>query len=236
MVPRWRKSSPRPISVRLPPTGHWPPCKKVHYVAQDPENRKYILGNALTDISRQAELVDLASIVRRPMRRLADVSGDTIFFVIPEGAATVCIARELGDYPVRTLTQDRGDRIPMGVGGGALAIYSILSDARRKACNKINANWIKEFGLNEARLEEGRDHFVKHGYALNRGMVYPETSAIGLPVIDADDRIFGAFAIGSIISRMTLQRINDLLFPALKNEVQVLRERLRDFPGRGAHG
>ncbi|GAB5471126.1 MAG: IclR family transcriptional regulator C-terminal domain-containing protein [Rhodospirillales bacterium] len=205
--------------------------QEVRYVVQDPEDRSYRLGTALADVARQADLVDLASVAQRPMRRLAEVSGDTVFFSIPEGAASVCIARELGSYPVRTLTLERGDRAPIGVGGSALAIYCLLSDARRAACNELNAQWIREYDITLDQLEEARAYFLREGYAFNRGMVYPETSAIGLPVIAPDGGLVGGLAIGAVYSRMSLDRIDSLLLPALRREAETLGARLRRQPG-----
>ncbi len=205
--------------------------QEVGYVVQEPEGRRYRLGTALADIARQADLIDLASVAQRPMRRLADLSGDTVFFCVPEGAASLCIARELGSYPVRTLTLERGDRAPLGVGGSALAIYCMLSDSRRAACNKLNAQWISEYGITVDQLEEARDYFLREGYAFNRGMVYPETSAIGLAVVGPDGGVIGGLAIGAVYSRMPLERINSLLLPALRREVEILGARLRRLPG-----
>ena len=202
----------------------------VHYVVQDPEARTYRLGSALADLARKADHVDLASLARRPMQRLAAKSEDTVFFSIMEGAASVCIARELGTYPVRTLTLDRGDRVPLGLGGSGLAMYSLLSDAKREACNKVNAKWLAEFGVAPEQLEDGRAYFHEHGYAFNHGMVYKETSAIGLPVLTSDGRLVGAIAIGAVFTRMTLDRINETLLPALREETAALSQRLGCLP------
>lgn len=201
------------------------------YVAHDPARRLYTLGSSLAEIAHKAKIVDIAAVARRSMRRLAEISGDTVFFTIVEGAASVCVARELGAYPVRTLTLDRGERTPLGVGGGALALYSLMSDARREAANRLNSRWLAEFDVAPATLEEGRAYFLEHGYGFNRGMVYPETNAVGLPIITGKKRLVGAVSIGALATRMTLERIETLLLPALREEAALLRERLGDVCG-----
>lgn len=203
----------------------------VQYVSYDPERRVYTLGSALARLAYNAKIVDVAAVAQRSMRRLAEISGDTVFFTIAEGAACVCIARELGAYPVRALTLDRGERMPLGVGGGALALYSVMSEARRAESNRLNARWLSEFDIDARALEAGRAFFFENGYSFNRGMVYPEAGAIGLPVITENQRLVGALSIGALRNRMSVERIEMLLLPALRDETAALCARLREAPG-----
>lgn len=203
----------------------------VGMVAHDPARRIYTLGATLADIAYRAKIIDIASVARRPMRKLAEVTGDTVFLTIPEGAASVCVARELGSYPVRTLTLDRGERTPLGVGGGALALYSLMTDARRAASNRINARWLADFGVEPDTLEHGRAYFFEHGYAFNHGMVYPETSAVGMPIVTAQRRLVGSISIGALASRMSIGRIDTVVMPALRHATDALRELLADASG-----
>ena len=56
-------------------------------------------------------------------------SGDTSFLSVRRDAFAVCLHREEGAYPIRTHALEVGDRHPLGVGGGSLAILATLSDA-----------------------------------------------------------------------------------------------------------
>jgi DNA-binding IclR family transcriptional regulator len=98
----------------------------VEYVTQDPDSRAYRLAARLGDLSRRAGMIDIEAVARRGMMRLAAATGDTVFLSIPEGPTAVCVARTVGEYPIRTLTLDRGDRRPLGVGAGALALYGAM--------------------------------------------------------------------------------------------------------------
>lgn len=201
----------------------------VNYVVQDPEDRSYRLGTKLAALARRADHFDLASLARRPMRRLALLSEDTVFLSVPEGAAAVCVARQVGPFPIRTLTLDRGDRRPLGVGAGALAIYSSMSDARRTAVNRANANWLADYGTSPEQLEKQRRTIVDCGYALNAGGVVPGMSAIALPLLTRQGHLIGGLAIGAINDRMTAERIETFLLPALRKEADLLSERLGDL-------
>ena len=74
---------------------------------------------------------DLKQICMPSVLSLAELSGDTVFFVVRDRQDTVCIARESGTYPIRAVTVDVGSRRPLGVGAGGLAILSSLSEEER---------------------------------------------------------------------------------------------------------
>lgn len=203
----------------------------VNFVVQDPEDRTYRLGSALASIARRAEHVDLGAIAERAMRRLADLSEDTIFLSVPEGRASVCVARHVGAFPIRTLTLDRGDRRPLGVGAGALALYCCMPDGRRAAVARANHNWLADYGSSPEQLEQQRTLFLKNGYALNDGGVVPGMSAIAVPVETPAGCLVGGLAIGAIKDRMTAERIAGTLLPALRQEAERIRRDLGALDG-----
>ncbi|MEM8787215.1 MAG: IclR family transcriptional regulator [Pseudomonadota bacterium] len=199
---------------------------RVEYVHQDPETRAWRLGQRLASLSRTAGHGDLAGLARRPMRRLAEVTGDTVFLSVPEGPASVCIARETGSYPIRTLTLEPGARRPLGVGAGALALYCAMPEAARRAANRVNRAWLEEYGVDVARLETARARTAADGVALNDGMVLPEMAAVGLAVPGAGGRPRAALAVGAIATRMTRERLEAVVLPALRKAAERLEARL----------
>ena len=194
-------------------------------VAQDPLDRTYRLGLRLADLGRDAARVAVAAEAARGMARLAEETGDTVFLSVPEGAASVCVARRVGSFPIRTLTLDRGDRRPLGVGAGALALHAALPEARRAAAARVNARWLAEWGFDAARLEALRRETRARGFALNRGGVVPGMSAVGLAV-ETGRGLAAALAVGAIDARMDDARIEALVLPALRREARALAERL----------
>lgn len=199
--------------------------QEVHYVFQDPDSRKYHLGSALARLARRANRSDLASLTRRSMRRLAEMSEDTIFLSAPEGAASICVCRELGAFPIRTLTIDAGDRVPLGVGATGQALYACTPEPRRRAAATANARWMAEFNMTPELAEECRADFHARGYALNPSLVIPGMSAIALPILTAAGRLVAAIGIGAINDRMSAARIEEELVPLLREEVGLLAEK-----------
>lgn len=200
--------------------------QNVDYVVQDPTTRTWRLGTRLGLLARSAAAVDFAGIASRGMRRLAEVTGDTVFLSVPEGPASVCVARQVGAFPIRTLTLDRGDRRPLGVGAGALALYCTMAGPARAAVNRTNAAWLAEYGFDAARLELAKAEYDRRGYALNVGGVVAAMSAVGLPVVTPGGRLVAALAVGAISDRMEPARIEGVVLPALRDEASRLAARL----------
>lgn len=198
----------------------------VHYVYQDPDNRRYHLGSVLAKIARTASRSDLAALAKRSMRRLADASGDTIFLSAPEGAASICVRRELGAFPIRTLTIDAGDRVPLGAGATAQALYASMPESKRKAAAQANKSWMADFNVTPELAEECCADFHRRGYALNPSIVIPGMSAVALPIITRSGRLIAAIGIGAINDRMTIERIESELVPLLREEAAVLSEKI----------
>lgn len=200
--------------------------REVNYVFQDPSTRIYRLGSKLAEMARNAEQVNVSAIAERGMARLAEMSEDTVFLSVPEGASSICVNRKVGAFPIRTLTLDKGDRRPLGVGAGSLALFCSLSEAQRATVCRVNKNWLAEYGATEESLASEYEFFQVNGYARNRGGVVRGMSAIGVPVITASGRLVAALAIGAIDERMKQERIDELILPGLKREARRLADRL----------
>src|SRR5690606_31297222 len=72
---------------------------------------------------------DIAELARPALIRLARETGDTVFLSVREGLDAICLERQVGSYPIKTLTLDVGDRRPLGVGAGSLALLAFLPEA-----------------------------------------------------------------------------------------------------------
>ncbi len=201
----------------------------VGFVFQDPESRLYLLGHKLAQISLTAARSNIAGMAQRGMARLAALSEDTVFLSVPEGATAICVARATGAYPIRTLTLNIGDRRPMGVGAGALALFCALGDAKRISILAANQGWMAEYGITDADISAGFSAYQDTGYAANIGRIVAGTSAVSVPVITATNRVVAALAIGAVDARMTPERITEILMPALTQEATLLARRMDEM-------
>ena len=201
----------------------------VGFVFQDPESRLYLLGHKLAQISQTAAHSNIAGMAQRGMARLAALSEDTVFLSVPEGAAAICVARETGAYPIRTLTLNIDDRRPMGVGAGALALFCAMGREKRASILAANQGWMAEYGISDADIAAGYDACQLTGYAANIGRIVAGTSAVSVPVITASKRVVAALAIGAVDARMTPERITKTLMPALLQEAALLARRMDEM-------
>ncbi len=99
------------------------------FVEFAPGTKLYRLG--LRMIEWQFSGAGTASIVDRfrpVMKRVARISSDTVFLIMPTGPYAVCLAREEGDYPVKAFVVNVGMHRPLGLSAVGLAMLAQLTD------------------------------------------------------------------------------------------------------------
>jgi len=196
-------------------------------VFQDMTTRHYRLGHAAAVLGRTAFEQDIAGAARASLTRLAALSGDTAFASAIEGSAAICVAREVGDFPIRTLTLSVGDRRPLGVGAGSLALLAALPDAAVGRALKRNEAWLRDFqGFDAASLRERVAETRARGYAENDGRIVSGMAGVAVPVLDADGLPLAALSLAAIRDRMTPERIPELV-QALRTEAALVAAHLR---------
>ncbi len=196
-------------------------------VFQDMTTRNYRLGHAAAVLGRTAFEQDIAGAARASLMRLAALSGDTAFASAIEGPAAICVAREVGDFPIRTLTLSVGDRRPLGVGAGSLALLAALPDAAVERALKRNEAWLRDFqGFDAASLRERVAETRARGYAENDGRIVSGMAGVAVPVLDVDGLPLAALSLAAIRDRMTPERIPGLV-QALRTEAALVAAHLR---------
>jgi DNA-binding IclR family transcriptional regulator len=184
----------------------------VGFAYQQPPGRRYRLGAGAIALGGSALHDHAASIMQPALARLAEQTGDTVFASVREGPAAICVARAVGSYPVRTLTLDIGDRRPLGVGAGSLALFAALPDEAIAAVLKQNESWLEDYrGFDGDTLRALVERTRRAGYSLNEGRIVPGMAAIGVVVRDAAGAPFASLSIAAITDRMGKDRLPELL-------------------------
>lgn len=179
---------------------------------QDVATRLYRLGAATALLGASAARMTIASEARQSLMRLAAATGDSVFVSVQEGAAAICVGTEIGNFPIRTLTLNVGDRRPLGVGSGSLALLASLPEVEVEAAIARNKVWLKDYPRFDpdtlrALVREAR----AKGYALNQGRIVAAMSAVAVPVIGPDGRPIAAFAVAAITERIVGERLGELV-------------------------
>lgn len=176
---------------------------------QDAGTRRYFLGpecHVMGNIAARRH--GLSRLAADTVAGLAHDCGDSAFFSIRRHVFAVCVLREDGDYPLKTHALLPGDRHPLGVGAGSLAMLAALPDDEVEQCLQANAALIAQRyphyspALLWSQVKEAR----AQGYAVNRGLIVPGSWGIGVPVRGPDGGVAGALSIAAIESRLDEER------------------------------
>lgn len=197
-------------------------------VSQDPETRRYFLGEETYVLGTlAARRYGIHQLAMGNLVRIAEESEESAFLSVRRDTWSVCLHREEGAYPIRTHILNAGDRYPLGLGAGSLALLAALDDADADAVIEANRQVVTERyprfpydGL-RATLALTRER----GYAVNPGLILPSSWGIGVAVMGPDGRPAGALSIAAIASRLSEDR-QPVLALLLQREARLLEVKL----------
>lgn len=158
--------------------------------------------------------------------RLAELSEDTTFLTVRQGSYGLCVRREEGSGVIRNNAMDVGDRHPLGVGAGSLAMLAALPDDEVEELLERNAGliarhypFIETDTLRGLVAETRRD-----GFAVNPGLAAPGSWAVGVAICDTDGHPVAALSIASIEQRLSGDRRTKLV-----EALHIEAARIEDF-------
>ncbi|MDX2205321.1 MAG: IclR family transcriptional regulator [Hyphomicrobiaceae bacterium] len=144
------------------------------------------------------------------LARLADRFGDAVYLLVRNGDEAVCVELVAGAFPIKTLALRVGDRRPLGIGAGALAMLSALSDPVVERILKDGAKNRASFAISDLDLRSLIRKTRSQGYALVDGAVIRGIATLGLPLL-LDD--------GAPIAAISLSTTQDRLRPPRRQEI-----------------
>lgn len=173
------------------------------FAYQDVATRRYHLGAGLSLIARRASVNEIGSLAQPVLLRLAEQTGDTAYIHIREGLRSVCVGREQGSYPIKTLSLDVGQSRPLGVGSGSLAMLASLPSSEVEAVINANERWLAEFPtFSGDKLRALVRQTQAQGYAFIERLMIPGINAVAVPIISADGRPIASLSITAIAERI----------------------------------
>ncbi|UXM96544.1 IclR family transcriptional regulator (plasmid) [Bartonella sp. HY329] len=198
-------------------------------VEQDSGNKRYFIGPEAFLLGLAAgSRFSLHQLSIGSLMRLAKASGDSVFVSVRRNNFSVCLHCEEGAFPIRTQVLKPGDRHPLGIGAGSLAMLSALGDDDIAAIIDQNQAILRDSYPNYSNeiIWRGVEETRKNGYAFNPGILMPGSWGMGLAVNDAQDQPLGAISIAAIENRLDDARRAELL-PLLREEVAIITAALR---------
>jgi DNA-binding IclR family transcriptional regulator len=180
-------------------------------VFQDQDTKRYRLGVGLALLGHVAHQQDFAALAKPFLLRLAEQTQDTVYASVREGAAAVCVAREIGVFPIRTLSLDVGDLRPLGVGSGSLALLAFLPGDEVDVIIEKNAAWLARYpGHSRKELLVKVEQTRRRGYSFVDGKILPGMNALGVPILGPDGRPVAALSLAAITDRVSGPRVAEL--------------------------
>lgn len=199
---------------------------EVGFVEYDEASRLYRLGYGLFALGAAARRFHIVDLARPGLTRLAAATGDTVYLSVRDGDEALCVDRCTGSYPIRTLTLDIGDRRPLGIGAGSLALLAFQPDADIARVIATGRAARRDFaGFGAEQLAQMIATTRRTGFALNDGRIVSAMMAVGVPVRDGAGRVLAALSIAAIRERVDGARRAELV-AALQKEAAALGEAL----------
>ena len=198
-------------------------------VEQDAKTRAYVLGSEVYQLGLMAaRRMDVLGAAMDSLQRLAAESGDNTYLSLRRGSYAVCAHREEGTYPIRSQALKTGDRHPLGVGAGAMALLAALDDDDRAGVLDVITPLLAEGypGYTPDVVARSVAETQARGWALNPGLYLSNSWAIGAALRGPGGEVLGAISIAAIDSRMQPDR-QEKLAALLRREVAQVESNLR---------
>ena len=197
-------------------------------IERDESTLRYSLGPLVYELGLSVPpKLNLREICDRVTSKIAISTGDTVFLNVRSGLDVLCIDRKEGTYPIKTLIFDVGNRRPLGVGAGGLALLMPLSDDELETVVQANATRLQAYGSLTpknilARVRQARER----GYVVTEDIVVRGVSAISLPFGGQKGVPPAAISVACVPSRMPRTRHRELV-GLLRTEINTLEKALR---------
>jgi DNA-binding IclR family transcriptional regulator len=202
------------------------------FATYDESRRRYFLGAEITilSVSAPSDLPDLREMSRQEMRALAQETGDTAYLMVRSGNDVVCVAREIGPYPIKALTGEIGARRPLGVGAGGVMLLASVSNEEADMILKSNRHRMRGFpNASQRAIRNAVKKAREAGHAFSGGLVIRAVRGIGVAVRDRRGRAVAALSVGAIRERMTRSHVDDVI-AALHRARRAIERKLRAQP------
>lgn len=197
-----------------------------------PSNRYYIGLQMVAWAAAATERYGLAPFTDKSLDRLCAETADTVYFSLLSGNDSVCVDRREGLYPIKTLTLSVGDRRPLGVGAGSLALLAFQPEALRGEILETDRARRETYGIRDDFLVGAIARCRETGFALNSGWLIPGMSGVGVPIRRSDGQAVAALSVAAVTSRLSDTRLDGVVawLKTEAAEIETLAARVLDTP------
>jgi DNA-binding IclR family transcriptional regulator len=181
------------------------------YLVREPEEGRFRLGPRVMALGQAfTKGLDLASMARPILGRLAEQTGEVALLAIRDGGERVILVKEEGWREVRyTVAVGQRSQIHIGAASKVLLAYGPASLQQeilgRKSLPGLTSKTITDPAGLAAELKIIRSQ----GYAESEGERIREAAAVSAPVFDSEEQVVGALILAGPVSRMDRNKRRD---------------------------
>lgn len=194
---------------------------------RDPLRRVYCLGFRCFEYARAAHATpDLAAAASTELRALRDLTGETSYLAVLDGAEVLTLERYDGAHSHRSASAI-GQRKPVHCTSQGKAILSTLDAAARDALIKdLPLRAVTPRSITDRRrLAAEIKLTAARGYSIDDEEIVPGVRCVGAPIVDAAGKVRGAISVAGPAYRLTLERL-DLLGPEVAQAARRIGQQL----------
>ena len=181
-------------------------------VEQRPGTRRYVVGEQIPLLALSRRTRDpWLDIVSPHLRAAVGEIGDTGFLTRRAGLDTVCVARQLGTYPIQVLAWDVGDRRPLGVTNAGIAILSGMQTDAVRGVLARNRSRFSRYDISTATILREVATARTRGFAARARSLTPGSGAVSVMIRSSSGAAHGALTITPISRRLSPRRTEEIV-------------------------
>ncbi|KAG1434812.1 hypothetical protein G6F57_021411 [Rhizopus arrhizus] len=124
--------------------------------------------------------------LRPVLRQISDVTGDSAFLICRAANDSLCLHREVGNYPVQVLAVTVGHRQPLGVGAAGLALLAALPPAEADEVVAQNEQVLRAYGgMTGVQMRRLVENTRDRGWSVVGNAAVPGVLGVGVALCDA---------------------------------------------------
>lgn len=189
----------------------------------DEERRCYFLGMLAFELglATQAES-QVQPFWRDTIEQISRETRLTSYLMARSDCEAVCLICVQGSTTIRAMPLEVGQRLPLGIGAGSLAILATLEDAEIDEIVTLNAARLRQFpgeGEQVGRILERVGAARESGFSISTGSVANGLVGIGVPVLPRTGLLqlaVSVSAVANVVDPVEARRIAAVIDRAIK--------------------
>lgn len=200
----------------------------------EPDLARFFLGDRIFVWAATARSrYELAERAAPFLRRLADETEDTVYFMVRRGDEAICLGRAEGSFPIKTLTLSVGDRRPLGTNTGGIAIMAFLDASEIDRVLRDGKAARQAYPISDSELRNRLADAQARGHSSIDGQIMRGMSGVGVPVRNPAGTPVAALSVAAISSRLERAR-RDRIVAIVKAEAKRMEAELASLLGQAS--